>query len=108
MSISVTIDHDTFSYETINGETGWFVSAGNSPAWKDKSGKSVPYRMFSLLFSMAAENGFSGDDFAKIRIPDLDSRVANAAVVRVSRVKSDDEIMPVSRKSPLRQSIKLF
>ena len=113
MSISVTIDHDTFSYETLNGETGWFVSAVNSPDCKDKSGKPVPYTMISLLFSMATANGFGSDDFAKIAVPDLESRVLSAALNRVTRSNSrssskDDEIRPVSRKSPLRQSIKLF
>ena len=113
MSISVTIDHDTFSYETLNGETGWVVSTGNSNSWKDNVGKSVPYAMFSLLFSMATANGFSSDDFAKIAVPDLESRVLSAALNRVTRSNSrstseDDEIKPVSRKSPLRQSIKLF
>jgi hypothetical protein len=113
MSISVTIDQDTFSYKTINGETSWIVSTGSSNSWKDKVGKTVPYTMFSLLFSMATANGFGSHDFAKIAVPDLDSRVLSAALNRVTRSNSrsrseDDEIKPVSRKSTLRQSIKLF
>jgi len=113
MSISITVDHDTFSYGSINGETGWFVTASNSPSFSSKIGKTVPYTMFTILFSLASEAGFSSDDFAKIAVPDLDSRVLSAALNRVTRSNSrsrseDDEIKPVSRKSPLRQSIKLF
>jgi hypothetical protein len=108
MSISITVDHDTFSYDSINGETGWFVTASNSPSFSAKIGKTVPYTMFASLFALANEAGYTSNDFAKITVPDLESRITLSPKPRAVSAHSDDTIKPVSRKSPLRQSIKLF
>lgn len=112
MSISVTIGQDTFSYSSGSSGAYWKVSASTSSKWSAKIGTTVPYSMYSFLFSEANTAGFSNHDFTRVRIPDIDSRVAAAALnvkpVRARIISDDSEPRVTVRKSNLTNSIKLF
>lgn len=112
MSISVNVGQDTFSYCLSTSGAYWKVSSASSAKWSGKIGTTVPYTMYSMLFSEAHSAGFSSDDFARVRIPDLDARVYAASMIAKptrSRIITDDsEPRATVRKSKLGNSIKLF
>jgi hypothetical protein len=86
--IEVIINGDKFSF---NPSGSWTLKEGVSPSFKGKEEKEIPFTKYRELFDTAQKQGYTIDDFRKIRLISEDAKIVLSAKKERKPSKKSDE-----------------
>lgn len=107
MNIKVKLGEDYFYFSSYDGSHHWCVAEGNSAQFWKKTHSIVPTAMFTALYVAAKEQGFTPEDFDKIKTRSTRESKTNIAK-RIGTKRSSGVKKSTLFKSRLTNSIKLF